>query len=184
MTARRPPIRLGAVEYLNARPLVYGLDRHPSFALRYDVPSRCADLLHANAIDVGLIPSIEYPGHEYRIVPGVSIASDGPVASVAVFSTRPTDQIRSIAIDTSSRTSVALLRILCARWFEIQPRFVEMSPNLGRMLGECDAAHWHFVSQAEEEPAQRGTVAPWQTVELALVRACYSLGVGVVVDLQ
>ena len=104
------------------------------------MPAQCAELLHANEVDLGLIPSIEYPGHDYRIVPGVSIASDGPVASVAIFSKVPTEDIRSIALDTSSRTSVALLRVLCARWFEIEPRLVSMPPDLGRMLGECDAA--------------------------------------------
>jgi chorismate dehydratase len=104
------------------------------------VPARCAELLHAGAVDLGLIPSIEYPGHGYRIVPGISIASDGPVASVALFSRTATDKIRSIALDTSSRTSVALLRVLCAQWFGIEPRLVSMAPDFARMLGECDAA--------------------------------------------
>lgn len=135
------PIRLGAVSYLNTRPLVHELEaQQDRFRLRFDVPARCAELLHANEVDLGLIPSIEYPGHEYRIVPGVSIASDGPVASVAIFSKVPTEEIRSIALDTSSRTSVALLRVLCARWFAIEPRLVNMPPDLGRMIDECDAA--------------------------------------------
>jgi chorismate dehydratase len=133
-------IRLGAVSYLNTRPLVYGLDQTNRFDLRFDVPARCAELLHANEVDLGLIPSIEYPGHGYQIVPGVSIASDGPVASVALFSKVPTGSIRSLALDTSSRTSIALLRVLCARWFEIEPRMVAMPPDFGHMLGECDAA--------------------------------------------
>jgi hypothetical protein len=64
-------LRLGAVSYLNARPLVYGLERKPRFDLRYDVPSECARLLHGGSIDVGLIPSIEYlRGRAVRIVPG------------------------------------------------------------------------------------------------------------------
>jgi chorismate dehydratase len=134
-------IRLGAVSYLNTRPLVHGLEQQTGrFTLRFDVPSRCAELLHANEVDLGLIPSIEYPEHDYRIVPGVSIASDGPVASVAIFSKVPTEAIQSIALDTSSKTSIALLRVLCARWFEIAPRLVSMPPDLGRMIGECDAA--------------------------------------------
>lgn len=134
-------IRLGAVSYLNTRPLVYGLERQAErFALRFDVPARCAELLHANEVDLGLIPSIEYPGHDYHIVPGVSIASDGPVASVAIFSKVPTERIRSLALDTSSRTSIALLRVLCARWFAIEPRLVRMAPDLDGMLRECDAA--------------------------------------------
>ena len=135
------PIRLGAVSYLNTRPLVHGLEHETArFELRFDVPAKCAALLHANEVDLGLIPSIEYPGHDYRIVPGVSIASDGPVASVAIFSTVPTQDIRSIALDTSSRTSIALLRVLCAGWFEIEPSLVAMPPDLSRMLRECDAA--------------------------------------------
>ena len=135
------PIRLGAVSYLNTRPLVYGLDAQSDrFRLRFDVPARCAELLHANDVDLGLIPSIEYPGHGYRIVPGVSIASDGPVASVAIFSKVPTEDIRSIALDTSSRTSVALLRVLSANWFGIEPDLVKMPPDLAAMLEACDAA--------------------------------------------
>jgi chorismate dehydratase len=134
-------IRLGAVSYLNTRPLVYGLEEQSArFELRFDVPAKCAELLHANDVDLGLIPSIEYPGHGYRIVPGLSIASDGPVASVAIFSKVPTANIRSIALDTSSRTSVALLRVLCARWFEIEPRFMSMPPDLDGMLAGSDAA--------------------------------------------
>jgi chorismate dehydratase len=135
------PIRLGAVSYLNTRPLVFGLDEQPSqFDLRFDVPAKCAELLHANAVDLGLIPSIEYPGHAYSIVPGLAIASNGPVASVAIFSKVPTANIRSIALDISSRTSIALLRVLCARWFEIEPRFISVPPDMDRMLAECDAA--------------------------------------------
>jgi chorismate dehydratase len=152
-------VRLGAVGYLNARPLVFGLDSSPRFTLRFDVPSRCAELLHQGAIDVGLIPSIEYlrgpaeagpsrdeaePGRDdhagYRIVPGLAIASRGPVASVALYTTRPIADVRSIALDTSSRTSVALVRVLCARVFKIQPSIEMRGPDLALMLEDCDAA--------------------------------------------
>ncbi len=94
-------VRLGAVEYLNARPLVYGLDDSPRFSLRFDVPSRCADLLHAGDIDLGLIPSIEYLRGPvpYAIVPGLAIASRGPVASVALYTRREPRDVRSIAMD-------------------------------------------------------------------------------------
>jgi chorismate dehydratase len=134
--------RLGAVRYLNARPLVYGLDRHADrFEVRFDPPSRCADLLHGGEIDVGMIPSIEYlHGDDYRIVPGVSIASFGLVASVALFTSRPVGTIRRIALDASSRTSAALLRILCARAFRIDPQFVTKPPDVGAMLRDADAA--------------------------------------------
>ena len=135
------PIRLGAVSYLNTRPLVYGLDRQGDrFSVRFDVPAQCAALLHANEVDLGLMPSIEYIGHDYRIVPGVSIASEGPVASVAIFSKVAAERMRSIALDISSRASQALLRVLCARWFAIAPDFINMSPDLQQMLRRCDAA--------------------------------------------
>jgi len=136
------PIRLGAVSYLNTRPLVHGLDGQPErFAVRFDVPSRCAELLSENKVDLGLIPSIEYAQNaDYRIVPGVSIASTGPVASVALFSRRQPSEIGTIALDTSSRTSIALLKILCAQWFEIEPRYVPMEPDLAAMVKKCDAA--------------------------------------------
>ena len=134
------PVRLGAVGYLNARPLVSGLDRSPRFDLRYDLPSECARLLHAREIDLGLIPSIEYLRDDYRIVPDVAIASRGPVASVALFTTRPMPDVRSIVMDTSSRTSVALVRVLCARLFKIDPAIEAHSPDLNAMLDRGDAA--------------------------------------------
>jgi len=133
-------VRLGAVGYLNARPLVYELERLPRFDVRYDTPSECARLLHEGATDLGLIPSIEYlRGGPYRIVPDIAIASDGPVASVALYTTKPVDEIRSIAMDTSSRTSVALTQVLCARQFNIAPAFVHLGPDLTAMLSRCDA---------------------------------------------
>jgi chorismate dehydratase len=140
------PVTLGAVGYLNAKPLVFGLERSPRFAVRLDLPSRCATLLHEGAIDVGLIPSIEYlrgpagDGHRYRIVPGLAIASQGPVASVALYTKRPIADVRSIAVDTSSRTSVALVRVLCARLFKIEPSIETRGPDLEKMLAASDAA--------------------------------------------
>ena len=134
-------VRLGAVGYLNARPLAFGLDRSPRFDLRFDLPSECARLLHSNEIDLGLIPSIEYlRDGSYKIVPDLAIASRGPVASVALFTTRPMRDVRSIAMDTSSRTSVALVRVLCARLFKIQPAIETRAPDLTEMLAHADAA--------------------------------------------
>ena len=134
-------VRLGAVAFLNARPLVYGLDRSPRFSLREDVPSACARLLHTAEIDLGLIPSIEYlQGADYRVVPDLAIASRGAVASVALYTTRPMRDVRSIAMDTSSRTSVALVRVLCERVFRIQPAISSHPPDLRAMLATADAA--------------------------------------------
>ena len=136
------PVRLGAVSYLNVRPLVYGLERRPdAVTLRFDVPSECARLLASGEIDLGMVPSIAWldrPGD--CIVPGICIGSDGPVASVALFTKRPIGEVTSIALDTSSRTSVALVRILCARYFRISPAFVPHSPDLRVMLASADAA--------------------------------------------
>jgi chorismate dehydratase len=135
------PTRLGAVHYLNVRPLVYGLGTDQAFALRFDAPSSCAVLLREGEIDLGMIPSIEYArGENYRIVPGLSISSFGDVASVALFSKVPVERVRTIAADTSSRTSAALLRILCARRFGIDPEFRPMAPSAAEMLTACDAA--------------------------------------------
>ena len=137
-------VRLGSVSYLNARPCVVGLEDDPHFDLRFDLPSRCAALLHSRAIDAGLIPSIEYLRHPdreaYRIVPDVAIASFGPVASVALYTARAVSDVRSIAMDTSSRTSVALTRVLCARAFRIDPDIQASPPDLRLMLEMCDAA--------------------------------------------
>lgn len=138
-----PKIRLGSVNYLNCRPLVHGLgaEADPQFTLRFDPPSVCASLLEAGEIDLGLIPTIAYADRPSdRIVPGVSIASEGPVASVALFTKVPPERIRTVALDTSSRTSVALTRILCARRFGISPTFARHSPDLASMLAEHDAA--------------------------------------------
>lgn len=141
MTTRR--VRLGSVNYLNARPLIAGLggeaDQH--FSVRFDPPAHCATLLEAGEIDLGLIPTIAYHDRPTDlVVPGVSIASEGPVASVAIFSKRPMREVQSIALDTSSRTSVALTRIMCRRRFGITPTFARHLPDLPAMLRMHDAA--------------------------------------------
>jgi len=135
------PLRIGAVGYLNARPLTWALDRDPSrFLVRYDLPSVCARLLQDGDVDLGLVPSIEYlQAADYRFVPGVGITSRGAIASVALYSTRPLDRIRHIALDTSSRTSVALIQVLCRHHFRINPRFVPHGPDLSVMTRDFDA---------------------------------------------
>lgn len=140
-----PPVRLGAVSYLNTKPLVEGLDERPDlFSIRFDIPSTCAALLHSGDVDLGLIPAIEYQrgdaNAEYHIVPGLAIGSNGPIASVAVFSRVPVGRIRTLALDTSSRTSVALTRILCAHHWGVAPAFVPAAPDLATMLSQADAA--------------------------------------------
>ena len=135
------PLRLGAVSYLNTKPLVYGLDAHPDqFDVRFDVPAKCAELLHEGRVDLGLIPAIEYLRGDYVIVPDISIASDGPVATVAVFTRKPIGEVATLALDLSSRTSVALTRVLCAKHWNIAPKFTPAEPDLDAMLQRADAA--------------------------------------------
>ena len=134
-------LRLGAVSYLNTKPLVYGLRAYKhEFDLRFDVPSKCASLLHEGRIDLGLVPAIEYLRGDYSIVPDVAIGSRGEIASVAVFSKVPIDRIKILALDISSRTSVALTRILCGKRWGIAPTFTPADPELKRMLERADAA--------------------------------------------
>lgn len=134
-------VRLGAVSYLNVRPLVAGFESDPDVSLRFDVPSVCARLLSEGEIDLGMVPSITWldrPGD--LIVPGVCIGSEGPVASVALFTRRDMTDVRTVALDTSSRTSAALVRILCRRHFAIDPVFLTQPPDVSAMLARADAA--------------------------------------------
>lgn len=135
-------IRLGAVTYLNARPLVYGLERNDRFEIRYDIPSECARLLHAHETDLALIPSIECLRGPlpYALVPGPAVISRGRVGSVAIYTRRDPTDIRTIAMDTSSRTSAALATILLKRRFGVTAEAVPMAPDLEAMLGRADAA--------------------------------------------
>jgi len=134
-------VRIGAVGYLNARPLTWALDKDPArWLVRYDVPSVCASLLHEGRVDLGLIPSIEYlSAADYRLVPGIGIGSRGAVASVALYTRRAMGEIGTIALDTSSRTSVTLIQVLCHHFFHITPRFVPHGPDLAAMTAVCDA---------------------------------------------
>jgi chorismate dehydratase len=132
--------RLGAVRYLNAAPIVYGLDDDPRFAVVRETPARLAELLAAGEIDLGLIPSIEYGAGDYRIVPGIAIASAGAVRSVSLFHQVPLDAVRTVALDASSRTSVALLKVLLDERSGRQPEYVVMPPRLDEMLARADAA--------------------------------------------
>jgi chorismate dehydratase len=122
------PIRVGAVSYLNTKPLIEGLGAFaPHAELILDVPSRLADRLAAGDLDVALIPVVEYfRAGSYSIVPGVSIASRGPVLSVTLFSRVPWREIRSVAMDEGSRTSVALTRILLEKRYGIRPRIEQL----------------------------------------------------------
>lgn len=135
-------IRIGAVGYLNARPLWHALRGAPDVDLRTDVPAECARLLHAGTIDLGLVPVVELLRGPvtYDIVPGLAIGCLGPVLSVSLFTRRPLSAVRSIALDTSSRSSVGLVRVLCRHHFGLTPTLVDAPPDLPAMLEIADAA--------------------------------------------
>ena len=122
-----PTVRVGAVQYLNTRPLVHGLGG-PGISLDYDLPSRLADRLASGDLDVALIPSIEFfRGDAYSLVSDACIGCRGPVMSVKLcFRSRP-DRVDTLVVDEGSRTSVALARILLAERCGVAPR-VEVLP--------------------------------------------------------
>lgn len=116
-------IRVGAVNYLNTKPLVYGLAAAaPQIELSYDLPSRLADDLAAGELDVALIPSVEaFQDPGYAIVSDACIGCRGPVLSVKLFSRVPAAKIRTLALDEGSRTSAALVRILLHERYGLSP---------------------------------------------------------------
>jgi chorismate dehydratase len=137
-------VRIGAVSYLNTRPLVYGMQDGPGserVRLSYATPAVLADRLAAGELDVALLPVIELariPGLE--LVPGLGIVTDGPSRSVLLVSSCPPDAIESIALDPDSRTSNALARVLLAEVWKCRPRIRAGRPSLEESLDEADAA--------------------------------------------
>jgi chorismate dehydratase len=132
-------LRVGAVNYLNTKPLVYELERFaPGIDLVFDFPSRLADDLAARRLDVALIPTIEFfRDPMYSIVSDACIACRGPVFSVKLFCRKPIEDLRTLALDEGSRTSVALAQILLKERFGLQPR-LEPLP-LDASIEETDA---------------------------------------------
>jgi len=120
--------------------MIHGVKGDPRFEIRKAVPSRVAEMLHAGEVDLGVIPSIEYAAGDYAVVPGIAIASRGPVGSVRLFHRVPVQEIRRVALDTSSLTSAALARILLRERLGRDPEYVAMAPAVGRMLEAADAA--------------------------------------------
>lgn len=121
-------IRVGAVNYLNTKPLVYGLAQsNPQIQLSFDLPSRLADQLAAGHLDVALIPSVEsFQNPAYRIVSDACIACRGPVWSVKLFGRKPFSEVKTLALDVGSRTSAALSRLLLLKRFGIRPEVSQL----------------------------------------------------------
>ena len=118
---------MGSVSFLNAKPLIYGLESAPDIELGLDVPSRLLDDLRAARFDVALLPVIDYqrmPG--LKVLTSGGIGCDGPTLTVRVFSPVPVERIRVLACDTDSHTSVALARVLLAERHGVRPEFVPL----------------------------------------------------------
>ncbi len=139
--ANHKKIRIGAVNYLNTKPLVYGLSQLAPWAqLSFDLPSRLADSLAAGRLDVALIPCIElFQDPTYRVISDACIGCRGPVLSVKLFSRVPIDEIRTLALDEGSRTSCALVQVLLKRRFGIRPEATPLPIGAGLEEVDTDA---------------------------------------------
>lgn len=116
-------MRVGAVNYLNAKPLIEGLEQFvPGITLTLDLPSRLSVQMQEGKLDIGLIPVVEYfRATNYSFIPNICIASRGPVLSVTLFSRVPMELIKSVSLDEGSRTSAALALILLAERYNLTP---------------------------------------------------------------
>ena len=137
-------LRISIVEYLNTAPLVWGFTNGPlrgKYELSFTVPSQCAEALRRGDADVALIPAIEYQRIDDVIaLPGMAIAAKNEVRSILVVAKCPVERASRVALDTSSRSSVALVRLLCRHRWRIEPEFLDAKPDVTAMLDDADAA--------------------------------------------
>ncbi|CAN5384242.1 menaquinone biosynthesis protein [soil metagenome] len=133
-------LRLGSVSFLNAKPLIYGLEEEPRISLSLAVPSMLAEMLDRGAVDVALLPVIDYQRlRDLRLIRAGGIACNGPTLTVRIFSKVPLDQIDTLACDPDSHTSVALAAVLMAERWGRRPKHValrdpNLSPDTARLL--------------------------------------------------
>jgi len=150
-------LKISAISYLNTAPLMWdfehaeaGADDNFNFHISYTIPSACAEALRAGTADIGIIPAAAYATvPDLVILPDVAIAARRAVRSILLVSKGPVDrlskqslwkQVRTVALDSSSMTSVVLTKILFAKWLGGAREYKPMVPDLDAMLGECDAA--------------------------------------------
>lgn len=138
------PLRVGIVDFLNSRPLAWGFRPEacpPDVEPIYDTPARLADRLAAGDLDVGLVPVVEAARIDgARVLAGLCIGAVREVRSVLLVSRRPIAEVRRVALDESSRTSAALVRLLAAERWGIDPEYLSHRPDLEPMLDAADAA--------------------------------------------
>lgn len=134
-------MRIGAVNYLNSKPLVCGLESlAPNARLTYDLPSRLADSLAAGRLDVALVPVVEYfRTRGQRIVSDACVACQGPVLSVKLHFRVPPQKVRRVALDEGSRTSAALTKILLAEMCGVHPSWEPLPIGCGPEMTTADA---------------------------------------------
>ncbi|MFZ1080719.1 MAG: menaquinone biosynthesis protein [Candidatus Kryptoniota bacterium] len=137
--------RLGAVSFLNTKPLIYGIEKDlfpRNFQLTKAIPSTLALELNTGKLDVALIPSIAYAKNspELRIVPECGIIAHDAVNSIRLYFNKDLKNIRSVAVDISSMTSVVLTKIILAEKFEVKPELIAAKPDVDKMLATADAA--------------------------------------------
>src|SRR5689334_7319959 len=136
---------IAASSYLNAAPLwytfLYGQQKSRCTLMSDIAPVRCAELLVENRADAALIPVIEYQRHtDLLIAPGACVASKSQVYSVVLASRVPLAAVRSVAVDTTSRTSAALVQIIFSRFYNLTPEYCTAPPRISEMLASSDAA--------------------------------------------
>ena len=161
MSEAKNKLQVGAVRYLNTKPLVYGLDDAARpFDLLFDLPSRLADRLARGDLDVALIPTVEaFQNPDYTIISDACIACRGPVWSVKLFSRVPLEQIRSLALDEGSRTSVAMVRILLNERFGLEPHLQPLP--IGESTGSTDADAILLIGDRAIHPPAERFAAVW-----------------------
>ena len=139
-----PNLRISVVQYLNSVPLIWGMLHGPrcgKHQLQFATPAHCADAVQDGTADIGIIPAIEYHRIErLQIISGISIASKSCVRSVLLLSSVPIERIQSVAVDTSSRTSAAFLRLLLGKFYSLKVEFIPSAPRPEEMLRQADAA--------------------------------------------
>jgi predicted solute-binding protein len=110
------------------------------FDLDFQIPSECADRVASGRADLGIVPAFELTRQNLAVLPGAGIACRGPVRSILLVAARPLAEIRTLAADSSSRTSVQLARIILERRYGVSPAIRSLPPDLDAMLHEADAA--------------------------------------------
>lgn len=137
-------LKISAISYLNTAPLLWDFERGaagPDFDISYTIPSACAEALRDGTADIGIIPAAAYTTiPDLVIIPDVAIAARRAVRSILLVSKMPVAEVRTVALDTSSMTSVALTKILFAKWLGGARTYAAMAPDLDSMLASCDAA--------------------------------------------